>query len=228
MFIHGDIMLLVGNMFMLWALVSTLENAMGSVNFLCYYLLWGVVAGLSHAGMNWGEKLPMIGASGAIAGMLGCYFVLFGALAKIRSILWIWFRIYKINVPAGVYALVWLLLQFASIDLAAKVGDDHVAYWAHVGGFATGALIGLFLRADVHSRLALNREGMLEFKDERTMAMEAERLEMATNGSEATPATAKEPPVCPHCGTLVTEEHRIAETMFRCPKEGCKRLVFMQ
>src|SRR5262249_12547115 len=75
MFIHGSLMHLLGNMIVLWAFVSTLEHTLGAWRFLGCYLLWGLVAGLSEAVMHWGTDIPLVGASGAIAGVIGAYWV---------------------------------------------------------------------------------------------------------------------------------------------------------
>jgi membrane associated rhomboid family serine protease len=225
MFLHADLMHLVGNMVVLWAFVGSLENALGMVNFLCFYLLWGLAAGLAHAGLNWGDKLPMIGASGAVAGMMGAYFVLFGALAKIRT--WTWLgRSIKISVPAGLYAFLWVMLQIAGIDQETRTGKAHIAYYAHVGGFAVGAVSMLFLREQIHRRLAINSAGQLEIKDE-PPADKTARAPVASY-APAAPVASKVPVACPHCWTPLAEEHKLADNMFRCPGEGCKRLILMQ
>jgi len=226
MFLHADLFHLVGNMLVLWAFVGSLENALGMVNFLCFYLLWGVAAGLAHAGMNWGDKLPMIGASGAVAGMMGAYFVLFGALAKIRT--WTWFgRSFKFNVPAGLYAFIWILLQIAGLEEETKMGQANVAYYAHFGGFAAGAISVIFLREQVHRRLAINSTGVLEIKEALDEAGAAADSPIETDGATA-PGAPKTPATCPHCYTPLTEENKVADNMFRCPGGDCKRLIFVQ
>ena len=89
MFVHGGLMHLLGNMIVLWAFVSTLEHTLGAWIFLIFYLLWGTVAGLAQAAMHWGSDVPLVGASGAIAGVIGAYWVAFGARTRIRTLVWI-------------------------------------------------------------------------------------------------------------------------------------------
>ena len=232
MFLHGDIIHLLGNMIVLWAFVGTLENSLGPVKFLCFYLLWGLVAGLAHAGFMWGSKLPMIGASGAVAGMIGGYFVLFGALSKIKTLIWLP-RMVKVNIPAGLYVLIWLALQFAGMEQESKTGRPSVAYFAHLGGALIGAVTMVFFRAKIHSQMKVNAEGSLEFKEERRPRRErGVVLVGAVAGAPAPAGTAaavlapREPTNCPHCGAVLKDSHKVAQRLWRCPSFHCQRLVY--
>ena len=136
---------ILGNMLMLYAFVHTLESTLGLLPFIACYLLWGLVGGLCQAAMDWGQDIPLVGASGAIAGMIGAYTVLYGYDAKIRCLLWLpiptlIFRPIKIDVPAIVFGLVWIGLQLwdASSDPEGMMG---VAWFAHIGGFIAGLLL---------------------------------------------------------------------------------------
>jgi membrane associated rhomboid family serine protease len=220
MFLHGDFMHLLGNMVVLWAFVGTLENALGSAKFLAFYLVWGLAAGLSHLACMWGDKLPMIGASGAVAGMIGGYFVLFGALSKIRTIVFLP-RPVKINFPAGLYVVIWLAFQFAGMEQ----GGAHVAYYAHLGGALAGAGTMYFFRGAVHSRLKLNAQGQVEFKDEPPPVLYSAGVAEGAV-AVAAPVVVHQLTNCPHCGTMLQDSHKVAERLWRCPALNCQRLVY--
>jgi membrane associated rhomboid family serine protease len=225
MFLHGDLFHLLGNMLVLWAFVGTLENALGKERFFGFYLLWGVIAGATHAAMKWGDDLPMIGASGAVAGMIGAYVVVFGALAKIRTLIWI-IRPIKVNLPAGLYVLIWLLSQLSGIEEETETGGGHVAYYAHLGGFAAGAATMLLLRGQVLSRMVLSDAGVLKFKEEPDADAMGAADSAEENEESALALATVVPSACPHCGTHLTEDNKIAEKLFRCPSPDCKRLIY--
>jgi membrane associated rhomboid family serine protease len=223
MFLHIDIYHLIGNMFFLWALAGSLENALGSVRFFCLYLVWGIVAGLAHALANPGSQLPMIGASGAIAGMMGGYWVLFGAMAKIRFAALIFFRLVRFSVPAGMVFLIWIALQFAGIEMQKRLGIGGVAYWAHLGGVAIGAVTTFPFRWQVARGMALTEKGELRFEEPAGPA-DARPNAPAQVSGEALLASLDLR--CTYCQTLVTEAHKIAPNLCRCPNPACNRLVY--
>ena len=139
MFLHGSFMHIAGNMLFLWIFGDNLEDEMGHGGFLLFYLAAGIGAGLIHVATSQGSVVPTVGASGAIAGVMGGYLLLFPkARVDILLILIIIFRI--IPVPAWIVLAVWFGLQFVG-----SVGSDPntggVAYWAHTGGFLAGFLL---------------------------------------------------------------------------------------
>ncbi len=141
MFLHGGLLHLLGNMLYLWIFADNVEDSIGRVKFLLFYLICGVVAALSQALVDPTSQVPMIGASGAIAGMLGAYLMLHPR-ANIRCIVIFFF----VNIPAYIVLGGWIVLQFFSLGQA---GSD-VAYIAHIGGFFAGmVLIPFFKKADV-------------------------------------------------------------------------------
>lgn len=225
-FLHGDFLHLLGNMLMLWAFVGTLENVMGAGFFFTCYVLWGIVAAFSQLAYMWGYKdptFPLIGASGAISGMIGAYFVAFGALTKIRCLLWFIVPIKVINVPAGAFVFLWVLSQLSGADEAQKYGQIGIAWWAHIGGFAIGALTMLTMRKQVLGQLERDRyTGELVVQGEKK-TMQAKVEQPGENGEA--PAAPAPFPTCPGCGTVLAEENRIHESLFRCPKGGCQRLI---
>jgi len=135
MFLHGGLLHLAGNMLYLWVFGNNVEDAVGHVRFIGFYLLCGWVASLIHILSVPDSSLPMIGASGAVAGVLGAYAVLFPK-ARILSLVFILFFVRIVSVPAIVLLGVWFLLQLASIGRGGPV-----AWLAHVGGFVAGAAL---------------------------------------------------------------------------------------
>lgn len=134
-FLHGGWQHLLGNMLFLWVLGDNVEDSTGHGRYLVFYLLCGVLAGLSHAVIAPESKVPMIGASGAISGIMGAYLVLHPS-ARIRTFLV--FRI--VHLPAFIVLGLWILLQVWNA-VTVDPGVPGVAWWAHVGGFAAGALL---------------------------------------------------------------------------------------
>ena len=135
MFLHGGWLHLLGNLWFLWIFGNNVEDALGRVRFLGFYLCAGVLAALAHVASDPGSPVPMVGASGAISGVMGAYLMLFPR-AHVRTLLFLLFFITFLNVPAWVYLLYWFGLQLASSALAIGSG---VAFWAHIGGFIAGA-----------------------------------------------------------------------------------------
>jgi membrane associated rhomboid family serine protease len=128
-------------MWTLWIFGDNVEDRMGPGRFLAFYLLTGLVAGLTHWFTNLHSTIPTIGASGAVAGVLGAYFVLF-PFARIIAVFPILFWPFFFEVPAVTYLFVWFLSQIFGGTLAGLGPQDvgGVAWWAHAGGFAAGAL----------------------------------------------------------------------------------------
>ncbi len=142
MFMHGGLMHIAGNMLYLWVFGNNIEDVCGHIRFLIFYLLCGLVAAFAQALPDPASQIPMIGASGAISGVLGAYLVLFPRARVHVLIPFFFFFVYR--VPAGYLLGFWFLLQLIS---GARVDPSQggVAFWAHVGGFVTGmALIWLF------------------------------------------------------------------------------------
>ncbi len=147
--LHGGILHLLFNMWSLWVFGNNVEDAFGHLPYLLLYVAAGVVGSLTHVVVDPRSVVPLIGASGAIAGVMGAYLVLFPRARIVSIIPPLWFL--QFRVPAVVFLGFWFLGQFF-------VGDPGIAWEAHVGGFALGSLVALS-RRDVHrSRLrALGR-----------------------------------------------------------------------
>ncbi len=149
MFLHGSILHVAGNMLYLWIFGNNIEDAMGRIRFILFYFLCGVIAAYGHALTNPGSTVPMIGASGAVSGILGAYLVLYPR-AKVITLMAFGFYIRTIQLPAVFVLGFWFVLQFLSALMASSGAGQGVAWYAHIGGFVAGiVLIGLFKRRRV-------------------------------------------------------------------------------
>jgi hypothetical protein len=145
MFLHGGFLHLLGNMWSLYIFGDNVEDRMGSARYLAFYLLCGLVSGLFHLVLNAQSQVPTIGASGAIAGVMGAYFILYPQ-SKILTLIPIFFIPYFIEIPAFVFLGIWFALQFLSAA-GPQAQSSGVAWWAHIGGFVFGLLfLKLFLK----------------------------------------------------------------------------------
>ena len=148
MFMHGGFMHLAGNMLYLWIFGNNVEDAMGHVRFVIFYLLCGIAAVFGQVLQNPASEIPMIGASGAISGVLGAYLLLYPH-ARIMVLIPLGFYAHMVRLPAGLVLGFWFVIQIAS-SLAADPNSAGVAWFAHIGGFIAGmALIPFFKRRQV-------------------------------------------------------------------------------
>lgn len=145
MFLHGGIMHIFGNMLYLFIFGNNIEDTIGHFNFLLFYLFCGLCASFLHILLTINPAIPTIGASGAIAGILGAYLVLFPR-AKVDALVFFFF-ITWVTLPAAAILIFWFVLQlFSGVWSIASITASGVAYFAHVGGFVAGAIIALPLR----------------------------------------------------------------------------------
>ncbi|MBI3321197.1 MAG: rhomboid family intramembrane serine protease [Candidatus Omnitrophica bacterium] len=140
-FLHGGVLHLAANMLYLWIFADNVEDRLGHGRFLLLYLASGVVAAVSQILISPRSAIPMVGASGAIAGVLGAYLLLFPS-ARIVTLIPLWFVWETVEVPAFIFLGFWFLLQWlqglTAIGQVADVGG--VAFWAHIGGFVSGMI----------------------------------------------------------------------------------------
>lgn len=141
MFLHGGWLHIIGNMWVLLIFGDNVEDRMGSIRYLIYYLICGVVSGLTQAFVAPASQVPAIGASGAIAGVLAAYLVFFPQ-ARVVTFIPLFILPWFVNIPALIFIVLWFLLQFFNgvLALGGAVAGG-VAYWAHVGGFLCGLLL---------------------------------------------------------------------------------------
>ena len=134
-FMHGSFLHLAGNMLFLWIFGNNIEDYLGKVRFIFFYLVCGAGASLIHVLFNFNSTIPVIGASGAVSGVMGAYLVLYPH-AKVRTLVFLFIIITFVDVPASVFLIVWFIFQFFSAG-----GGSGIAWLAHVGGFLLGVLL---------------------------------------------------------------------------------------
>lgn len=136
MFLHGGLMHILGNLWILYVFGDNVEDWLGHKKFALYYVGWGIGAAVLHLLFNWSSQSPVVGASGAIAGVMGAYFLLYPN-ARVKTLIFIFIFIQFIDLPAFVFLGLWFLMQLFSGTIG---GASGIAWWAHIGGFAMGAL----------------------------------------------------------------------------------------
>jgi membrane associated rhomboid family serine protease len=151
MFIHGDWVHIIGNMIFLYIFGSNVEREMGHLKYLLFYVLCGIAAAVFHVLTNLGSVIPMLGASGAISGVLGAYIIYF-PISQFRNPVAILFLKNVRYIPAAAIIFLWLVIQFLNgietIDKSVNTGG--VAYWAHLGGFVAGLILARFFHNNEH------------------------------------------------------------------------------
>jgi membrane associated rhomboid family serine protease len=162
MFLHGGWFHLIGNMWFLWVFGNNVEDSMGHVRYFVFYLLCGLAAAAAQTLVNPSSAIPMVGASGAISGIMGAYVVLYPRV-RVHMLVILGIFITRIVVPAYLMLGYWFLLQLVGGGLAGEEGG--VAFWAHAGGFVAGAaVIYLFRDPELvakHRALARTTEGLV-------------------------------------------------------------------
>jgi membrane associated rhomboid family serine protease len=145
MFMHGGLLHIGGNMLYLWIFGNNIEDAVGHAKFLLFYLACGVLAALAHIYSDPNSVIPTVGASGAIAGVLGAYLYLYPG-NRVRTLVMLGFFWDYVEVPALLVLGVWFLTQLMNLGGSGGLrGGGGVAYWAHVGGFVAGVILILLL-----------------------------------------------------------------------------------
>lgn len=157
MFLHGGWMHIIGNMWSLWIFGDNIEDRMGRGGFLLFYLLSGLAAGAVHIATNPTSSVPTVGASGAIAGVMGAYLLLFPR-ATVITLVPVFIFLQTVEIPAVLFLGFWFLTQLFSgtLSLAAGAQAGGVAWWAHIGGFVVGFLWAVPLRR--HSLVSYRRQ----------------------------------------------------------------------
>jgi membrane associated rhomboid family serine protease len=158
-FLHGSLIHIAGNLLFLWIFGNNIEDRVGRAWFLVFYLVGGIVAGLTQVAIAPDSTVPIIGASGAIAATLGAYLVLFPR-ARVTTAIFLVFFYQLIDIPAVFVLAFWFVLQL--LDGLGSLGPDAsggggVAFFAHIGGFAFGAVVALLVRAGSGSGARLGR-----------------------------------------------------------------------
>jgi membrane associated rhomboid family serine protease len=155
MFLHGGWLHVIGNMWFLWIFGDNVEDRLGHGRYLVFYLLCGVVAGLAQALVSPDSYMPTIGASGAIAGVMGAYFVLY-PYSRVLTLIWLFVFVDIIEIPAVFFLGFWFLMQlFSGVGSVAQTTGSHggIAFWAHVAGFLFGVLAVFVFRRPERQRV---------------------------------------------------------------------------
>ncbi|KUO41371.1 MAG: hypothetical protein AVW05_02675 [Hadesarchaea archaeon DG-33] len=164
MFLHGGILHILFNMWYLWIFGDNIEDVLGRGKFILFYLGAGIVASLVHAFSDPGSMIPTIGASGAIAGVLGAYVLLY-PWARVLTAVLFFYIIHLVMIPAVVMIGFWFVLQVISASVLWAAGATAgVAYWAHIGGFLAGMLLILPVWVKLRKRRRARHEGALTFE----------------------------------------------------------------
>jgi len=140
MFLHGGWLHIIGNMWFLWIFGPDVEERLGHVWYLFFYLICGIGSGLTQTAFTWGSRLPAIGASGAISGVLGAYILFFPA-SRILTLVPLFIIWFTARLPAWIFIAMWFVVQFmsgVSALGASAAAAGGVAWWAHIGGFLLG------------------------------------------------------------------------------------------
>ena len=149
-FLHGGFLHILGNMLFLWIFGNNIEDQLGHIKYLIFYLACGILAALSQWIFSTTSGIPSLGASGAIAGVMGAYILRFPR-ASIRTLVFLGFFVTFIDIPAIFFLGIWFVQQalygIASLNVPSNIGMESggVAYWAHAGGFVFGAILGPLL-----------------------------------------------------------------------------------
>jgi membrane associated rhomboid family serine protease len=160
MFLHAGALHILGNMWFLWIFGDNVEDCFGPAGFLALYFFSGVVAFGAQLLFDPTSPLPMLGASGAIAGILGAYLVLFPH-ARVLTLVPIFILIYFVELPAWAFLFIWLVFQNLAPATVARLPTESggVAYWAHIGGFLAGAAVAWLLKEELRKKKGAARRG---------------------------------------------------------------------
>jgi len=158
MFLHGGWLHILGNMWFLWIFGGNVEDRLGPLTFLLFYLGCGIASGVTQAIFSWGSRIPSVGASGAISGILGAYIVFF-PYARILTLVPLFIIFFTARIPAAIFIGLWFVVQFlsgvGSLGATGSAASGGVAWWAHIGGFAVGAILAASMKgrtADIYGR----------------------------------------------------------------------------
>jgi membrane associated rhomboid family serine protease len=157
MFLHGSWMHIIGNLWTLWIFGDNVQDRMGPLRFTIFYAMAGIVSMAMHTLTNWGSLMPAIGASGAIAGVMGAYLIYFPR-ARVVTLLPLIFYFTIIEVPAFVFLIIWFGLQFfnGAFALMSEGAVSGIAWWAHVGGFVFGLVTARLFEKNIFPPVDVN------------------------------------------------------------------------
>jgi len=233
MFVHGGAFHLIGNMVMLYVFGPAIEFGLGRWTMLVFYGVFGVMGGLAHAFLDLGSSLPLVGASGAIAGLIGAYTVIYGLGSKIRMMGMVLLHFFFFYVPAALFGVVFILIQISHTSDDLEGGG--VAWWCHIGGFVAGAIVAAICKKDMEWELVggstdtVRMMSAEEIAKEQALEEELKERKAAGLSSIVVPLSESElappPTACEYCNAELKEENQVGEQLFRC--SGCQRMVYL-
>lgn len=149
MFLHGGWLHILGNMWFLWIFGGNVEDRLGPLTFLLFYLVCGIASGVTQTIFSWGSHIPSVGASGAISGILGAYIVFF-PYARILTLVPLFIFFFTARIPAVIFIGLWFVVQFlsgvGSLGATGAAATGGVAWWAHIGGFVLGVVLAAMVK----------------------------------------------------------------------------------
>jgi membrane associated rhomboid family serine protease len=220
MFVHAGFMHILGNMLVLWAFVWTLEAVLGSGRFLALYVVCGLAAGGVHAFFSGAEsEIPLVGASGAIAGVIGAYCLKFGPSTQIKCLFFFFGRPFRVNLPAATFAGIWVLTQLYG-QMTSHSEGGGVAWLAHLVGFAAGSLLMPLLYDESRGHLATDKDGTIVIRrGNGDTVLDPRKLPFAFDRETETIT-------CQGCEAELDTSCRVSPGLWLCPDKACKRLNY--
>lgn len=230
-FMHAGFWHMFGNMMAFWAFALALEEFLGSVGFLIFYLGTGVVACVSQGLFLTGSDIPIVGASGAVAAMMGAYAVLFGMGAHVKILIW-FFGPRIVNVPAPAFAAFWVFPQLISLSENGVVDGGGVALISHVAGFALGAVIGLVMKPEANKRITQGSDGAMKIqsKNQKDTKSEQDILDeiLAMRPFAEVVETIGDCVIdCPECSFPLDMHNTVSERLVKCVNPGCSKMTYI-
>ena len=225
-FLHADIIHLIGNMIILWVFGQSLETALGGFAFVSLYVFWGVVACVTHAAMDFQSEMFLIGASGAIAGVMGGYMTLFGFAARIKMFLLIGPMPFTFFIPACVFGFFWIMQQMyaASVDVEGSLSG--VAWMAHVGGFMIG-LASIWMFRNQTDQVLVRQGDRCFFANRNEVFQGAAEDSRDIDLDDESTCIEIQSRSCNYCGTTIDRNCQIGERLLRCPNTDCNQLSYL-
>jgi len=230
LFVHGGLFHLVGNMLAFWAFAIAMEELFGAIGFTFLYFGTGVVACLMQGLFMMNSESPIIGASGAVAGVMGAFTVLLGFKAHVKVL--IWFMGYRIvNIPAPVFAGIWLFPQLINLSENGVAGGG-VALISHLAGFGVGAAVALVMGKQLKSRISEQSDGnlVIEGKEEPEEADEKKILDeiLACRPYTEVIDTLGDCQIgCPECGNTLNLHDTVADRLVKCTNNMCDKMTYI-
>jgi membrane associated rhomboid family serine protease len=237
MFVHDGLAHIIGNMIMLWGFGVAVEEAFGSSLFALFYLVCGFIAAFAQGFMGIAADIPCVGASGAIAGVMGAFFVLYGAGAVVYWMLFLGFRPFFVPIPAPIFGMMWIGSQLFYLQMETSLGGGEgggVAWMAHIGGVLGGILLGMALRRELKGEIIEHDNGAISVKAEQgTKAKKLNEQEILEEVLALHPVRTvvdtllgeNARVLCPKCEAELNVDFTMANRMCKCM--SCQEMTYI-